>query len=70
VLVLEGAVWARIGGETYTVGPDLTAIIPPSTPHSCGNSGAKVACILFVWDNLDPFRNSTYFESERPKERT
>lgn len=66
-VVLEGAIWVRIGNERYSAGPDQTVVFPASTPHAWGNAGPGVARILWVWNSPDPFGDSVYLEGEPPK---
>jgi putative monooxygenase len=66
MLVLEGIVWVRVGGERHTVGPHHTVIIPAETPHAWGNAGGHMAKLLWAFAGPDPFRDSTYLEGLPP----
>ena len=67
MLVLEGTVWAQVGDERYTVGPNHTVIIPPHTPHAWGNAGENTARLLWAFAGPDPFGDATYLEGTPPK---
>ncbi|MBT6274224.1 MAG: cupin domain-containing protein [Chromatiales bacterium] len=67
MVVLEGSVWAKVGGEIFTVQADHTVIIPPGTPHAWGNSGDRVAKLLWAFAGPDPFSDATYLNGEAPK---
>jgi quercetin dioxygenase-like cupin family protein len=66
MLVLEGTVWVRVGGERQTVGPRHTVVIPPGAPHAWGNDGPDVARLLWAFAGPDPFADATYLEGEPP----
>lgn len=67
MLVLAGTVWAQIGDEHFTVGPNNTVIIPPNTPHAWGNLGPGVAELLWAFAGPDPFGDATYLNGLPPK---
>jgi len=67
MLVLEGSVWAQVGDERFTVGPNNTVIIPPNTPHAWGNPGPGVAELLWAFAGPDPFSDATYLDGVPPK---
>jgi quercetin dioxygenase-like cupin family protein len=67
MLVLEGTVWARIGVEEYTVGPNHTVVIPANTPHAWRNAGETTAKLLWAFAGPDPFGDATYLEGTPPK---
>jgi len=69
MLVLAGTIWAQVGEERFTVGPDSTVIIPPGTPHAWGNDGPSVAKLLWAFAGPDPFADATYLEGTPPRQR-
>ncbi len=67
IVVLEGAVEARLGDEVRTVGADHTLAIPANVPHAftvVGDAGAK---LLVYFPVPDPFDRTTYLEGSRPE---
>jgi quercetin dioxygenase-like cupin family protein len=69
MLVLEGTIWAQVGEERHTVGPDTTVIIPAGTPHAWGNDGPAPAKLLWAFAGPDPFGDARYLEGEPPRHR-
>ena len=67
MLVLEGRVWAQVGGERYEVTEHHTVVIPPNTPHAWGNDGDTEAKLLWAFAGADPFGDATYLEGTPPK---
>ena len=67
IVVLEGAVEARLGDEVRSVGADHTLAIPANVPHAftvVGDAGAK---LLVYFPVPDPFDRTTYLEGSRPE---
>lgn len=46
ILVMEGAVEIRTGGELNLAGPGTVATVPPSLPRAMRNAGATTARII------------------------
>ena len=69
MVVLEGTIWAQVGEERFTVGPDHTVVIPAHTPHAWGNAGSGVAKLLWAFAGPDPFGDATYLEGSPPRHR-
>jgi quercetin dioxygenase-like cupin family protein len=66
-IVLEGEIWARIDNERFSVTPDRTIVFPATMPHAWGNSGSRVARVLWVWNSADPFGDSVYIDGPPPR---
>ena len=66
IVVLDGAVEARLGDEVRKVGADHTLVIPPNVPHAFTSVGPGDARILTFFPVQDPFNHTTYLEGEPP----
>jgi quercetin dioxygenase-like cupin family protein len=67
IVVLDGALDARLGDEVQRVGPDHTLVIPPNVPHGFTNVGPGDARILAFFPIPDPFDHTTYLEGVPPE---
>ena len=66
IVVLEGALEARLGDETQHVGPNHTIVVPPRVPHAFSSVGAGDAHVLAFFPVPDPFAHTTYLEGTPP----
>lgn len=67
IVVLEGALEARLGDEVARVGPDHTIVIPPNVPHGFVSVGPGEARIISFFPISDPFDHTTYLEGVPPQ---
>ncbi|MFQ6030989.1 MAG: cupin domain-containing protein, partial [Dehalococcoidia bacterium] len=63
-----GTLEVRIDGQTQTVGPDHTVVIPPGAEHGFQIVGAETAELLVFFPALDPYSeaHTHYLEGARP----
>ena len=68
-MVLEGTLEVRLDGETHTVGPDHTVVIPPRAEHGFHVTGQDEAHLLVFFPTLDPYsaEHTQYIEGSRPE---
>ena len=66
IVVLEGALEARLGDETQRVGPNHTIVLPPRVPHAFSSVGSSDAHVLAFFPVPDPFAHTTYLEGRPP----
>ncbi len=66
IVLLEGELEVRLGGETSRVGPDHTLVIPPNVPHGFTVVGDEDARMLAFFPVSDPFERTTYLEGGPP----
>ena len=62
IVVLEGTLEVRVGGEVHTAGPDHTVAVPPGVDHGFTVKGPGPARLLTFFPSLDPFSRTTYLE--------
>ena len=67
IVILEGSLEVNIDGDSRTVGPDHTLVVPPGAEHSfrATDDGAK---LLVFFPVLDPYEegHTYYMEGSRP----
>ncbi|MDE2900539.1 MAG: cupin domain-containing protein [Chloroflexota bacterium] len=68
IVVLEGTLEVKLDGETHTVGPDHTVVIPPGAQHAFKVTGQDEAHLLVFFPGLDPYsaEHTHYIEGARP----
>ena len=69
IVVLEGTLEVKLDGETHTVGPDHTVVIPPGAQHAFTVTGHDEAHLLVFFPGLDPYseEHTHYIEGARPE---
>ena len=67
IVVLEGALEARMGDEVRVVGADHTLAVPPDVPHSFTVVGDGAARLLTFFPVSDAFDRTTYLEGAPPE---
>ncbi len=66
IVVLAGAIEARLGDDVREVGPDSTVVVPPHVPHGFTSTGPDAAKILAFFPIADPFDHTTFLEGGPP----
>ena len=68
IMIMEGTLEVRVGGETHTVGKGHTLVIPPGVEHAFKVVGDETAELIVVFPHMDPYspENTTYLEGSRP----
>ncbi len=66
IVILEGMLEVRIGGQVQRVGPEHTLVIPPDTPHGFTSVGPGDARLLVFFPVQDAFQHTTYLEGRPP----
>lgn len=51
IVVLDGAIWQRLGAQTFSLGPGDSLHYMGTTPHAWGNPGTKPARLLYTGTN-------------------
>lgn len=46
IVVLEGTLEVSLGGQTHTLGPDHTVVIPLGTEHAFQATGGTPTCVF------------------------
>ena len=69
IVILHGSLEVSMDGETQTVGPDHTVVIPPGAEHSFRVIGEDTAHLLVFFPALDPYSpgHTSYLEGARPE---
>ena len=69
IVVLEGTLQVSLDGQTHTVGPDHTVVIPPGAAHGFTVTGHDEAHLLVFFPALDPYsaEHTHYIEGARPE---
>ena len=67
IVILDGMLEVKIGGETHEVGPNHTVVVPPNVPHSFTVVGFNEATMLAFFPVPQPFDRTTYLEGTPPK---
>ena len=67
IVILEGALEARLGDEVRVVGADHTLVVPPNVPHAFTSVGPGAARILGFFPIPDPFDHTAYLEGAPPE---
>ena len=67
IVILEGSLEVQINGDSQTVGPDHTLVVPPGAEHSF-RATAGGAKLLVFFPVLDPYEegHTHYLEGSRP----
>ena len=68
IVIMKGTLEVSIDGETHTVGPDHTVVIPPGAEHGFKIVGEETAELLVFFPALDPYSedHTQYLEGARP----
>ncbi len=69
IVILKGTLEVSMDGETQTVGPDHTVVIPPGAEHSFRVTGGETAELFVFFPALDPYsaEHTHYLEGARPE---
>ena len=67
IVILEGSLEVQINGDSQTVGPDHTLVVPPGAEHGF-RATAEGAKLLVFFPVLDPYEegHTHYLEGSRP----
>ena len=68
IVVMEGTLEVSMDGETRTVGPNHTVVIPPGAEHGFRVTGEGTAQLLVFFPALNPYaeEHTHYLEGARP----
>ncbi len=68
IVIMEGTLEVSMDGETQTVGPNHTVVIPPGAEHSFRVTGEDTAHLLVFFPALNPYsgEHTHYLEGARP----
>ncbi len=69
IVVLKGTLEVALDGETRTVGPEHTVVIPPGAEHGFRVVGEDTAYLLVFFPALNPYapHHTRYLEGARPE---
>lgn len=68
IVIVEGTLEVSMDGETQTVGPNHTVVIPPGAEHGFRVTGSDTAHLLVFFPALNPYseEHTHYLEGARP----